>query len=288
MGQRIASEPTLARATVQYPFSSPPWRGRWPGRIAGKKKLPWARITLASRRNTCRCGGGSPNRGVCSVSQELLSRGSVFGLAGLFKFAVKGLRTDQEEDEQKRSPLRGSKADSKGLVVRVHGSTKLRLSPTTRYGRSGVGIDEPSVVLAPLDASAPGCGNDPHRMRMNINGNANEQASKLAGEMYCKGGVGFDVHRSTRKPVSPTVFQGPVVTPSLPAYLAPSTANWIRNVEQDVGGLRNQVATVVAAVAMTLRRHEGTALTAPASGLLLHGPTGAGKTLLARCVDTLR
>ena len=223
-----------------------------------------------------------------ALEGELLSRGSVFGLAGLFKFAVKGLRTDQEEDEQKRSPLRGSKADSKGLVVRVHGSTKLRLSPTTRYGRSGVGINEPSVVLAPLDASAPGCGNDPHRMRMSINGNANEQASKLAGEIYCKGGVGFDVHRSTRKPVSPTVFQGPVVTPSLPAYLAPSTANWIRNVEQDVGGLRNQVATVVAAIAMTLRRHEGTALTAPASGLLLHGPTGAGKTLLARCVDTLR
>lgn len=219
-----------------------------------------------------------------ALEGEMLSRGSVVGVAGLFRLVVTNLSTcHEEEDKHKRLPSReGGIFELKGLVARVHGATKLRLSPPTQSGRLGVGSGKLSAISPDADVSVLEYQGTHFKTTPIGDKSANGTSLKPVGGELCADGAGF-AHTPIRKPDSTLSASDPSLSPSVPAYLGASVANWIRRIEQDVGGRSDQVAAVVAAVAASLKRSKGAVMTSPSSGLLLHGPTGAGKTLLARC-----
>lgn len=220
-----------------------------------------------------------------ALEGEVLSRGSVVGIAGLFRLVVTNLSTCQgEEDKHEHLPSRKRGiCESKGLVARVHGSTKLRLLPPTQSGRLGVGIGKLSAMSTDPDVSVSEYQGTQCKTTLRVDRNANGTSSKPVGGELGADGAGF-APTPARNPDSTLSASDLSVSSSVPAYLGTSVANWIRNIEQEVGGRRDQVEAVVAAVAASLKRSQGAVMTSPANGLLLHGPTGAGKTLLARCV----
>lgn len=160
----------------------------------------------------------------CALEGEVVSRGSVLHLAGLFKVVVTGVWTNGTDLEVgAEEGVRGGEGIRRSTsgTVRVHSTTELRLVPPVTNGST----------CAP--ASSP--------------------------------------------------------TPSR-AYSPRDVRAWVRHVRRDFGGGGKEVAVAVRAAAAALRssrRCNGGGggddwMSAPASGLLLHGPTGAGKTLLAR------
>lgn len=254
-------------------------------------------LTTPTSTSTAKfCGKGQPSPSASLVGAvesilsgalegEILSRGSVVGVAGLFRLVVTNLSTCQEEEHKhERFPSRkGGICESEGLVARVHGATKLRLSPPTQSGRLGVGVGKLLAMSSDPDMSVLAYQSTHCKTTLRVDRNANGTSLKPAGGELCADGTGF-ARMPSQNPDSTLPSSDPSLSPSVPAYLGTSVANWIRSIEQDVGGRSDQVAAVVAAVAASLKRSKGTAMTSPSSGLLLHGPTGAGKTLLARCV----
>ncbi|CBN76578.1 cell division control protein [Ectocarpus siliculosus] len=207
-----------------------------------------------------------------ALEGEVLAEGSVFSVAGLFALIV----VEVCAEEQWRVPAVEVGSTGGVVVVRVHGATELRLLPPTRSRRGGVA--GPAESVGPL-----------------ADGAAAASSSADAGSV--------NAPRSWQKPtddkgvaVAEAEPSGTPATAGLSApqpYRSPGAREWIRLVERDFGGLGDDVATAIAAVGTVLRGSEessvsetagGDELTAPASGLLCHGPTGVGKTLLARSV----
>lgn len=192
----------------------------------------------------------------CALDGQVLAEGSIVRVAGVFGLIVTGAWAEKEGQGGRiaKEGVEGaghsrSNASAGCVMVRVHGSTELRLSPPTRSERVGVAVDRSSSLLTPVDSSAARAG----------------------------------------APLVPAAATA--LSSASPPYSSLDAGEWIRRVEQDFGGLGDQVATAIAAAGTALRgrgrgRHHGRRgeLTAPASGLLLHGPTGVGKTLLARWV----
>lgn len=206
-----------------------------------------------------------------ALEGEVLAEGSLFSVAGLFALVV----VEVCAEKQWRVPAGEVGSTGGVVVVRVHGATELRLLPPTRSRRGGVA--GPAESVGPL-----------------ADGAAAVSSSEDAGSV--------NAPRSWQKPTDDkgvTVAEAePSGTPATAGlssapqpYRSPDAREWIRLVERDFGGLGDDVATAIAAVGTVLRGSEksrvgedagGDKLTAPASGLLCHGPTGVGKTLLAR------
>lgn len=231
----------------------------------------------------------------CALDGQVLAEGSIVRLAGLFELIVTEVWTEDErrgerltKDKRKEAGESRSSACSRCVVARVHGSTELRLSPPTQSGRVGGAVDRNSSPLTPIDSSGFG-GRDARG-----GGDGPTAADRLAARSSCSRRQSRPGHAD--KAASPTATASApvaaVLSPASPPYSFLDAGEWIRRVEQDFGGLGDQVATAIAAVGLALRgdgksrhRGRGSELTASASGLLLHGPTGVGKTLLARWVE---
>lgn len=230
-----------------------------------------------------------------ALDEQVLAEGSVVRVAGLFGLIVTRVRAEDERRGGRVAKDGGAEAGrslsstSTGhVMVRVHGSTELRVSPPTRSGRVGVAVDRNSSPLRPVDSSGFG--------DWDADGGGDRGAT--AGSLTPRSSRSWQQSRpghddkaaSTAAPSS--VLGACALSPSSPPYSSLDAGEWIRRVKQDFGGFENQIETAITAAGTTLRgggkgRHHGRGgeLTAPASGLLLHGPTGVGKTLLARYVE---
>lgn len=222
----------------------------------------------------------------CALDGQVLAEGTIVRVAGLFGLIVSGVWAEKEKRGERAAKTkvkeaghsRSSASAGRGMV-RVHGSTELRLSPPTRSGRIGAANDRTSSPLPPVDSSGLGGG---------------DSATAL-GRLAPRSSRGWQqsspAHDDKAEAPAATA-PGPAAAalpPASPPYCSLDAGEWIRRVSQDFGGLGDQIATAIAAVGTALRgsgggrQHgRGGELTAPASGLLLHGPTGVGKTLLAR------
>ena len=232
----------------------------------------------------------------CALDGQVLAEGSIVRVAGLFGLVVTGAWAEEERHGGRLAektvgeprPLR-SDGSARRVMVRVHGSTELRLSPPTRSGRVGAVEERNSSPRTPVDSSGFGGGDT----------GSGDDGAAAAGRLTARSSDSWQ-HQSSpdqddKAASLAATTSGPAATalsPASPPYSSLDAGEWIRRVERDFGGLEDQVATAIAAVGAALRgrgrgRHHGRVgeLTAPASGLLLHGPTGVGKTLLARWVE---
>ena len=208
-----------------------------------------------------------------ALEGEILSAGSVVHVAGLFGVLVTGVCAEGElrvrkgaekrgdEESERTRPSSMSNGDGGGggdaVVVKAHVATELCLlppSPPTRARPRGVALGG--------------------------------QASAAASAAASGGGI---VAVAAAAAVSLTSCDsGPSNT----------TQQWCRRVERDFGGQADKVAAAVATVQSALwgtgdgraddSSRMGWGLASPSSGLLLHGPTGVGKTLLVRLVEGSR
>lgn len=211
----------------------------------------------------------------CALDGQVLAEGSVVRVAGLFSLVV--TRVSAEDG---RRPGRAAKeGEGKGgqsrfgasagcVAVRVYGSTELRLSPTTRPTTSRTSARVPAALgpAAGCDVADGASAVAPDALR---NSRSRQRSRRDCDERAAA---------AAARPVA------------APPYRSLDATEWTRLVEQDFGGLGDEVATAIAAMGTVLKAGGGVGrsggereLSAPASGLLLHGPTGTGKTLLARC-----
>ncbi|CAM9473420.1 unnamed protein product [Ectocarpus sp. 4 AP-2014] len=208
-----------------------------------------------------------------ALEGEVLAEGSVFSVAGLFALVV----VEVCAEKQWRVPA-GEVGNTGGVVVvRVHGATELRLLPPTRSRRGDVA--GPAESVGPLADGAAAV-------------SSSEDAGSLNARRSWQKSTDDKGVAAAKEEPSGTPATARLSSAQQP-YRSPDAREWIRLVERDFGGLGDDVATVIAAVGTVLRASEksrvgedagGDDLTAPASGLLCHGPTGVGKTLLARSV----
>lgn len=205
-----------------------------------------------------------------ALEGEVLAEGSVFSVAGLFALVVVKVCAE----EQWRVPA-GEVRNTGGVVAaRVHGATELRLLPPTRSRRGGVAGPAESLGPHADRAAAVSSSED----AVSVNTPRSWQTST-----HDKG-VAVAEAEPSGTPATASLSSAPQ------PYRSPDAREWIRLVERDFGGLGDEVATAIAVAGTVLRGSEksrvggdaGGELTAPASGLLFHGPTGVGKTLLAR------
>ncbi|CAM9351874.1 unnamed protein product, partial [Hapterophycus canaliculatus] len=209
----------------------------------------------------------------CALDGEVLAEGSVCCVAGLFAMVVakvwaeegrRGRRVQKYDGDEVGQ--RSSNGNAETLVVRVHGATELRLSPPTGSATRWVRIEDlgDSRVAGAPDSCQPSSHDRKHYVPASVRPAA-------PAEMQTQS--------------SGSCSTGP--SPAPPPYRLPDSREWIRLVGRDFGGLGDQVANAVASVGTALGGGGGRSggfLTASASGLLLHGPTGVGKTLLARSI----
>ncbi|CAM9682379.1 unnamed protein product [Ectocarpus sp. 12 AP-2014] len=208
-----------------------------------------------------------------ALEGEVLAEGSVLSVAGLFALVV----VEVCAEEQWRVPAGEVGGTGDVVVVRVHGATELRLLPPTRSRRGGVA--GPAEGVGPLADGASAVSS------------SEDAGSVNAPRSWQKSTDDKGVAAAEADPSGTPATSG--LSSALQPYRSPNAREWIRLVERDFGGLGDDVATAIAAVGTVLRASEksrvgedagGDELTAPASGLLCHGPTGVGKTLLARSV----
>lgn len=238
----------------------------------------------------------------CALDGEVLSRGSVVRVAGLYGFVVAGVQTGpgKKGGVEEEARLVTSTGGKGGVVVRVNCTTKVRLLLPTRSRH--VGVVEGSVSAAAAAAAGgdggattiSDCHSPPTNVRDHFNNSATAEPLPAIGQQQGNADTGSKRCVALLPPqisASTTSAYGPTTPSPAPAYMSCDCRVWISRVEQDFGGLRNQVTAVVATVGVTLRGNggggggDGSGLNLPASGLLLHGPTGVGKTLLARRVQ---
>lgn len=210
----------------------------------------------------------------CALDGEVLAEGSVCCVAGLFAMVVAKVWAEEgrqgrgrKEDDGVGVEQRPSHRSTETLVVRVHGATELRLSSPLPGSATQRGRDE--EFGRARGAGARGDRQPPSHDR-NDNVAAGSARATAPAETQTKASSGR---------CSP----GP--SPAPPPSCFPDSREWIQRVGRDFGGLGDQVACAVTSVGTALRGGGGGSggfLTAPASGLLLHGPTGVGKTLLVR------
>lgn len=196
---------------------------------------------------------------------EVVSRGSIISIVGMFKVVV---------DAAWYSPGEEEGTELCDTVVRIGNTTELRFSSS----QTGSLRDSSSAYTREVG----GVGQVASRPQFIKSQPAVRPEEEL--EHHTAGqGVG-DMTSSSGVAGPPLVGVGSV----LGATLVPRDADeWLRLVQRDFGGEREQVVKAVhvaraALEAGSQRSKDGSWLDAHAGGLLLHGATGTGKTLLAR------
>ncbi|CAM9215802.1 unnamed protein product [Scytosiphon promiscuus] len=249
---------------------------------------PVSATTYRPNLSGCQSGGGQASQAAqpperlttamasvlpCALDGEVLAEGSVCCVAGLFAMVVTKVCADegQREGDPEVVGQVPPNRSTRTRAVRVHGDTDLRLSPPTGWAARG--------GCAEGLGGAGGIG---------IPGSRQPPSHDLEGDLAAAASARAVARSETRTQAPSGRYPaGPSPAPPRPPHRFPESREWVRLVGQDFGGLGDQVASAVASVGTALRgggSRGGGFLTAPASGLLLHGPTGAGKTLLARSV----
>ena len=240
-----------------------------------------------------------------ALDGEVISPGSVVHVAGLFAFVVTGVWAEGEREG--RAWMGG--VVGAGVVVRAHVATELRLlppSPSTRARPGGAVLGEraPSAgAAAGAAASADGgstLGYPGHR-RFGIattettsTGRQQEDGTDTSTEESTVSGT--EGGPTSRLPPSAATAAAAAAAAAVRPTRSDSgppdpRQQWIQRVGQHFGGQADKVTAAVATVRSALWGKEGgdggggMGLAAPSCGLLLHGPTGVGKTLLARSVE---
>ncbi|CAM9162282.1 unnamed protein product, partial [Sphacelaria rigidula] len=188
----------------------------------------------------------------CALEGEVVAEGSVLRVAGLFSVVV---TAERAETMVPHVPLLSTTG-----AARIQDTTELRLVALPPRGKNFQGVQAGTSAHATC-ATAPEYLN-PGKINM----------------------VGsYDAANENRQRAHET----PKGVPRKSFHSVLDEDVWVRRVQRDFGGGDNDVKAAVGAARAALvdgSRSDHKWLTSPASGLLLHGPTGAGKTLLARAV----
>lgn len=245
----------------------------------------------------------------CVLEGEIVATGSVVRVAGLFNVVVTEVwTTDQSrrsvaphqlqqqrgtsEQQKSRQTWRRRLVPSNG-AVRVHGATELHLAaPST-----------PSAAQVSRNRDGTNVGGEEHAVTASVCYKSSTNASDIkksepdgAVLLACPptSAAGEGEHAKISNSRHPSVISD--------VHVCRDEEEWIRRVRRDFGDWESEASAAVSAAGAVLRSREirsnagcgcegdgggkgwlqSSWLLSSAGGLLLHGPTGAGKTLLAR------